>query len=218
MTRLLLVRHGESEFNHARRFAGFIDIGLTEEGCRQVEKLRERLSGEKIDAVYSSDLKRAVRTAEIATEGRNLTITTCPELREINYGDVDGLPFSEIQARFPDLAKQLSVSELELEFPGGETFTSFVDRVATFKERLAKHSQSDTLLVVAHGGPLRALLCSMLGISQSSWWQLSVDNASLSIVETHSRGAVLSLLNETYHLKDLRKEASTKTTEPGSSA
>ena len=156
MTKLLLVRHGESEFNHARRFAGFIDIGLTEQGCRQVEKLRERLSGEKIDAVYSSDLKRAVRTAEIATEGRNLAITTCPELREINYGDVDGLPFSEIKARFPDLAKQLSVSELELEFPGGETFTAFVDRVATFKERLVKHSQSDTLLVVAHGGPVES--------------------------------------------------------------
>ena len=64
---------------------------------------------------------------------------------------------------------------------------------------------------------MRALLCSMLGISQSSWWQLSVDNASLSIVETHSRGAVLSLLNETYHLKDLRKEASAEKTEPGGS-
>jgi broad specificity phosphatase PhoE len=203
MTRLLLVRHGESEFNRARRFAGFIDVDLTEFGRRQVEKLRERLAGEKIDVAYSSDLKRALKTAELATDGRNLPITTCPELREINYGEVDGLPFSEIQSRFPDLAKQLTTSELGLEFPGGETFTAFVDRVALFKERLAKHGQSESVLIVAHGGPLRALMCSMLGISQSCWWQLGVDNASLSIVETHSRGAVLSLLNETYHLRGL---------------
>ncbi len=207
MTRLLLVRHGESEFNHAGRFAGFADVDLTEVGRRQVEKLRERIAGEKIDAVYSSDLRRAVRTAEIATEGRGLAITTCPEVREINYGEVDGLPFAEIKSRFPDLAKQLSTSELELAFPGGETFSAFVERVSTFKDRLAKHGQSETVLLVAHGGPLRALLCSMLGISQTSWWQLSVDNASLSIVETHQRGAVLRLLNETYHLREQKQDA-----------
>src|SRR5512142_3325277 len=108
MTKLLLVRHGESEFNHAGRFAGFSDVDLTDTGRWQVERLRERIAEEKIDAVYSSDLKRAVRTAEIAMEGRGIPITTCAEVREINYGEVDGLPFSEIKARYPDLAKQLS--------------------------------------------------------------------------------------------------------------
>lgn len=207
MTRLLLVRHGESEFNHAGRFAGFSDVDLTDTGRWQVERLRERIADEKIDAVYSSDLKRAVKTAEIAMEGRGLSITTCPEVREINYGEVDGLPFSEIKARYPDLAKQFSISELDLAFPGGETFSEFVQRVARFKDRLAKHGQTETVLLVAHGGPLRALLCSMLGIGQSSWWQLSIDNASLSIVETHSRGTVLRLLNETYHLRDRKQRA-----------
>ncbi len=211
MTKLLLVRHGESEFNHAGRFAGFSDVDLTDTGRWQVERLRERIADEKIDAVYSSDLKRAVRTAEIAMEGRGMSITTCPEVREINYGEVDGLPFSEIKTRYPDLAKQLSTSELELAFPGGETFSDFVQRVSTFKERLAKHAQTETVLLVAHGGPLRALLCSMLGIGQSSWWQLSIDNASLSIVETHSRGTVLRLLNETYHLRERKPAAQTAT-------
>jgi alpha-ribazole phosphatase len=203
MTRILLVRHGESEYNSARRFAGHVDIDLTETGCRQVERLRDRLSQEKIDAVYHSDLLRARRTAEIALQGRGIPMTICPELREISYGEVEGLSFAEIKSRFPELAKQLSTSELELAFPGGETFTQFVDRVVTFKDRLARHGQSETVLVVAHGGPLRALLCSMLCISQSSWWQLSVDNASLSIIQTYVRGSVLTLLNETYHLRDL---------------
>jgi alpha-ribazole phosphatase len=210
MTKLLLVRHGESEYNVARRFAGFVDIDLTEAGCRQVERLRERLAPDKIDAVYASDLKRARRTAEIIIEGRSLEITTCPELREIHYGDVEGLLFSEIKSRYPDLAEQLSKSELGLAFPGGETFTAFVDRVVTFRDRLAKHNASDTVLIVAHGGPLRALLCAMLGISQNSWWQLNVDNASLSIMETYPRGVVLHQLNETHYLRqDLRPAAPT---------
>jgi broad specificity phosphatase PhoE len=203
MTRILLVRHGESEYNSSRRFAGHVDIDLTEMGCRQVERLHERLAEEKIDVIYCSDLLRARRTAEIATRGRDIPMTICPELREISYGEVEGLAFTEIKSRFPDLAKQLSTSELELAFPGGETFTQLVDRVVTFKERLAGHGQSETVLVVAHGGPLRALLCSMLSLSQSCWWQLSVDNASLSIIQTYTRGAVLTLLNETCHLRDL---------------
>jgi broad specificity phosphatase PhoE len=207
MTRLLLVRHGQSEYNVAGRFAGFVDIGLTEAGYLQAARLRARLASEPIDAVYSSDLQRARRTAEIALEGRSISITTCPELREIHYGDVEGLPFAEMKSRYPELAAQLSTSELGLAFPGGETFTAFVDRVVTFKERLAKHLTSDTVLIVAHGGPLRALMCAMLGISQTSWWQLSVDNASLSIVQTYPRGAVLSLLNETHYLRRDEKPA-----------
>jgi alpha-ribazole phosphatase len=207
MTKLLLVRHGQSEYNAAGRFAGFVDIALTEAGGLQVAKLRDRLAAEKIDAVYASDLQRARRTAEIVIEGRPLPITPCPELREISYGDVEGMPFAEIKSRFPELAKQLGTSELGLAFPGGETFTEFVTRVETFKDRLTKHGAADTVLIVAHGGPLRALLCSLLGISQNSWWQLSIDNASLSIVETHSRGAVLTLLNETHYLHDARPAA-----------
>ena len=222
MTRLLLVRHGESEYNSARRFAGHVDIGLTEGGLRQVERLRERLSGEKIDAVYCSDLRRAQLTAERLIEGRGLSITTCPELREISYGEIEGLAFSEIQQKYPELAKQIRNFDLEMAFPGGETFMEFVRRVETFKERLANHAESDSVLVVAHGGPLRALLCSLLGIGQTCWWQLRVDNASLSIVETfpsradsnsaqpavdgakdsRPRRAILGLLNETHYLKE----------------
>lgn len=206
MTRILLVRHGESEYNSARRFAGHVDVGLTETGLRQVERLRQRLADEKIDAVYSSDLKRAQRTAEVLIQGRGMIITTCPELREISYGEVEGLPFSDIQRSYPELAKQISNTDLGMKFPGGESFLEFVDRVDTFRERLKKHSSSETLLVVAHGGPLRALVCDLLGIGQTSWWQFSIDNASLTIIQTYPRGAVLSQLNETFYLKESKQE------------
>jgi alpha-ribazole phosphatase len=185
MTRLLLTRHGESEFNNTHRFAGIVDIGLTETGKHQAERLRDRLAGEKIDAVYTSNLKRARITAEIIISERDLSITECPELSEISYGEIEGLTFAEIRQRHPTLADQIRRSDLNMEFPGGEKFLDFIKRVESFKERLVKHSDSESVLIVAHGGPLRTLLCSLLGISQESWWQLRIDNASLSIVDTY---------------------------------
>lgn len=203
MTRLLLVRHGESEYNSAQRFAGHIDVGLTDKGHRQAERLRDRLNGEKIDAVYCSDLQRARLTAEVAIEGRNLIVSMCPELREINYGDVDGLPFAEIQRLHPELARKIHDSDLGMAFPGGESFLEFVDRVESFTEKLTRHGPSDNVLVVAHGGPLRTLLCSLLAVGQKSWWQFRIDNASLTIVDTYEKRAILSLLNETNYLRGL---------------
>ena len=96
MARLLLVRHGISEFNNTRRFAGYSDVEMTAAGYRQVERLRDRLKDEKIDLVYSSDLRRALVTAEIILAGRKVDIVACPELREVNYGACEGLTFDEI--------------------------------------------------------------------------------------------------------------------------
>jgi alpha-ribazole phosphatase len=185
LTRILLVRHGESEFNNTHRFAGHVDIGLTETGRRQVERLHDRLAGEKIDAVYCSDLRRARITAEIVTAGRDMKITECPELREISYGDIEGLTFTEIQQKYPVLADQIHRSDLTMAFPGGESFTDFVRRVESFKKRLVNHTDSESVLVAAHGGPLRTLLLSLLGLSQECWWQLRIDNASLSILDIY---------------------------------
>ncbi len=206
MARLLLVRHGTTEFNSTRRFAGYTDIALSDIGLRQVERLRERLTGEKITVAYSSDLKRAVTTAEAILTGHNgCDIVRCPELREVNYGEVEGLTFQEIRSRYPQLAE--SVVDFNpglLKFPGGETFLEFMDRTAKFLTRLNNHAPSDTVLVVSHSGPLRVLVLDLLRFERSAWWQLRIDNASLSIVETFARGAILNLLNDTSHLRETR--------------
>ena len=201
MARLLLVRHGISEFNTVRRFAGSSDVDLTEDGCRQVERLRDRLATEKIDAVYASDLKRAVRTAEIIAEKHGKDIVICPELREIDYGEVEGLTFEQIGQHYPDIAGQIRNFSLELRFPGGECFGDFCGRTCKFMERVEKHGETETILVAAHGGPLRTLVCHLLGIGQEHWRQIRIDNASLTIISTYPRGAIISLLNDTSHLK-----------------
>ena len=201
MARLLLVRHGLTEFNEDRRFMGYSDIELSAAGRQQAERLRDYLADEKIDAVYASDLKRAVEMAEIILNGRELDITTCPELRECDYGSCEGLTFGEINDLYPDVAEMCIDFTLELAFPEGECFTDFFVRTSLFIERLNDHGRSETVLISSHDGPLKILLCRLLGIADDHWWQLRISNASLSIVETSPRGAVLTRLNDVSFLR-----------------
>lgn len=203
MPRLLLVRHGTTEYNTDRRFMGHSDISLSETGQRQVEKLADYLKDERIDAAYASDLNRAMTSARIVTGKRNIEIIPSPELREVNYGSCEGMTFNEIDHAYPDVAQKCINFTLELEFPGGEKFREFIDRSSAFLERLKNHQPRETVLIVSHSGPLKVLVCRLLDIGLEHWWQIRVDVASLSIMETSRRGAVLSCLNDTSFLKGL---------------
>ena len=201
MSRLLLVRHGITEFNSTRRYAGHRDIGLSVVGYQQVERLRDRLVDDKIDAVYSSDLRRALVTAEVISSGHKVDIVTCPELREVNYGNVEGLTFEEMSRLYPEVAESFVNSSLGLEYPGGESLEELAKRVGKFPDKLKGFIPSQTILIVSHRGPLRVLICRLLGMDLKHWRQISLANASLSIVETYSQGAILSRLNDTAHLR-----------------
>jgi len=186
---------------------GYSDIELSVAGRQQAERLRDYLAGEKIDAVYSSDLKRALETAEVICSGRGLDIVACPELRECNYGSCEGLTFREIGSRYPEVAERCVNFTLELEFPDGECFEEFFERTGEFLHRLEKHGPSDTILISSHDGPLKVLLCRLLGIDGSHWWQLRLNNGSLSIVETYPRGAVVTRLNDVSFLSGLESQS-----------
>jgi len=203
LARLLLVRHGTTEYNTSHRFLGQSDVGLSPSGWRQVERLRQRLASERIDAAYSSDLQRAWQTAEVIAAGHRLDIIPCPELREVNYGSCEGLTFEEIGRRHPDVAEKCINFTLELAFPGGESFREFIERTLTFLGRLARHGPAETVLIASHNGPLKVLVCRLLGIDMGHWWQIRIDPASLSIVDISPRGAVLTRLNDTSHLAEL---------------
>jgi len=200
LSKLLLVRHGVTEFNSARRFAGYSDVELSAAGYSQVERLHDHLVNEKIDVIYSSDLRRALVTAEIISSGHNVDIATCSELREINYGELEGLTFEEISRLYPEVAELITNFSHGLKFPGGESFEELVERASKFLDKLKRHTPSQTILVVSHSGPLRVLVCHLLGIDQSHWRQIRLDNASLSIVETYPQRVILSLLNGVSHV------------------
>jgi len=202
LSRLLLVRHGETEQNSGFRYWGRSDVALSDIGLRQAERLRERLNIEKIDFIYSSDLKRALITAQIIACKHNLKVIVCPELREIDFGRLEGLTFDEVNHLYPDVARMWMERAPGLIYPGGESLAELDKRVCQFRSRLEGHNEQGTLLVVAHSGVLRTLLCQLLCVEPQQRWQIRLDLASLTIVETYRHGAVLSLLNDVSHLRE----------------
>ena len=203
MTKLLMVRHGITETNATRQFTGQTDIDLNEEGYRQVEKLRDRLADEKIDIVYSSDLKRALITAEPISISHGIEIIRCPELRELDYGECEGLTYREINDRYPELGRLIAEVNPEMRFPGGECFQDLTDRAEKFIEIIKNQGEDEAILAVTHGGMLRILTCLLLGLEQSHWASFRFDNASLSIIDIYPRRAIINLLNETSHLREI---------------
>lgn len=199
MSKLLLVRHGITESNRARKLTGHSDVELSADGYRQVEKLRDRLVNEKIDAVYSSDLRRALVTAEVVSSGHNLDIVTCPELREIDYGKAEGLTFEEVGRLYPEVAEAVASFSLQLKFPDGESFEGFAARTSAFLDKLKGYTPMQTVLIASHSGPLRVLVCRLLGIDLEHWRQFRIDFASLSILETYPQGTIVNQLNDISH-------------------
>ena len=201
MSRLLLVRHGNTKLNNAKRFWGQTDVELSTDGIRQAEKLRERLSAEKIDAAYSSTLSRTQLTAEIIASIHKLGVTALTELMEINFGFIEGLTFEEVSHLHPEIADVMSKWAIKPKFPGGESLENLDKRVQKFLKVLQKHKPEETILIVAHAGTLRLMICNLMGIGPEHWRHIQLDLASLSILETYPQGAVLSLLNDVSHLK-----------------
>jgi alpha-ribazole phosphatase len=200
LTRLLLVRHGETELQSSLRYWGKTDVDLGPIGLHQAEQLRDRLAMEKIDAIYTSELKRAAETAAVIAARHNLKVVPCPELREVDFGRLEGLEFNEIQQQFPEIEKMWVTRDPALVYPEGESLAGFEERVAGFISRLQNHRQDETVLVVAHAGVVRTLICQLLTLGMQNRWSLRIDLGSLSIVETYPEINILCLLNDVSHL------------------
>ena len=150
MTTILLARHGETDWNRERRIQGHTDRPLTDEGRRQAADLAEELSGDPPDAVYSSDLARAHETARIVADRLGLDVVVLPELRERDFGTWEGLTDDEIMTRFPQARNG----------PWGdaESREEMLERVREAVERISAGHPEGSVLVITHGGPVRALL------------------------------------------------------------
>ena len=203
MSRLLLVRHGETKLKSSERLWGRTDVKLDALGLKQAEQLRDRLAVEKIDTIYSSDLQRASVTAEIIATKHQLEVIACAELREFNYGKIEGLTLQEANQLYPEFHKSVMQRSPNVRFPGGESVYQLNNRVSQFLGRLKKHTPEQTILIVAHFGLLRILLCRLLSIGIKRRWQIHLNLASLSILETDQQGAILRLLNDVSHLASL---------------
>jgi broad specificity phosphatase PhoE len=181
-TTILLARHGETDWNAVGRWQGHTDRPLTEQGRRQAAALADRLAKVDIDAVYSSDLLRAVETAEPVAKRLGLPLQTLPELREVDVGTWAGLTRDEVAERFPDGFRRWS--EWQTGWEDGETYDEMGERVVGAILRLAGEHPGERILVVSHGGAIRALHAAAAGIDIATFRQLRqvVENARVTSI------------------------------------
>lgn len=202
-TRVYLVRHGETEWNHTGRYQGHSDIALSPDGRRQAELLRERFRGINLDAIYSSDLNRAKETAAIIATPHGLQVKAVPALREINFGAWEGLTYQEIVTSHPQEWETWRRNPGTTIVPGGESFQQVKERALAAFEDIVTAEAGRTLLIVAHGGSLRSLICALLGLDLTAVWRFRLDNTGVSVVDCYEENRILVLLNDTHHLETL---------------
>jgi probable phosphoglycerate mutase len=163
VTQLLLARHGETDWNRDRRFQGHADPPLNDAGREQARALAEELAGERIDFVYTSDLVRARETAEIVAARFDADVLLLRELREIDVGEWEGLTWPEIEERYPEGAR--SWRERGYGWESGESYEQLGERVVAALTRIAADHPEERVLVVGHGGTIRATRAFIEGLS-----------------------------------------------------
>lgn len=200
MTRVILVRHGQTEWNVQLKYQGHSEVALTPDGVRQAEQVAARLAREPVCAVYSSDLGRAMKTAEYIAAAHQLPVTAVKGLREYHFGEWEGLSFQQVSERWPQDGSKFLKTPDTVRAPGGETFAEVKARAqAAVKELVARH-ENQTIILVSHGGTIRTLLCAALGLPLNRVWAIRQDNTAVNIIEYYPEDAIVALVNDTHHL------------------
>ena len=203
MTRFVLIRHGQTEWNRVERFRGRVDLALDDTGIRQAEAAAERLSHWEIAAIYSSPLRRALMTAQSLASQLRLAVQPLEGLIDIDFGHWQGLSPQEAAAQDSDLYKKWLEHPQEVRFPHGESLQDVQHRITAAIESLVQNHSEQTVVLVSHNVVCRVLLCVVLGLDNSHFWQLGQDVAAINVFEVGDGKPVLSLLNDTCHLKHL---------------
>ena len=196
MTKIILVRHAESEFNKLGKFSGSNDPDLTVDGMKQAKLVAHRLKDENLKAVYSSPSIRAVKTAKSIAELNNLEVMQINGLREINWGDFEGMHIQDIKKQEPNL-KEKVLNNPNYRIPGGENIIDFRSRVLdAFKNILSNHND-ESIVVVGHSWTNKAILSSL---KQGDWIKLHQENSAVNILELEDGLVKSAVINCRKHL------------------
>ncbi len=202
MTRLILIRHGQTVWNKIGRYQGQADIELSELGLEQAAQLGKNFPYTDVKAVYASSLKRAMDTGRAVADRFGLEVVGCDELREIYFGDWEGLTYDEIHAGWPEAHEGLFNRPDITVCPNGESFAQVQERaVAKLQELLKKH-EGETFVIAAHGGVNRTILCYALGLPVQYMWNIRQDNTAVNVISFYEGGKrTVDLMNSTSHLE-----------------
>lgn len=199
-SRLVLVRHGESTWNHERRIQGQLDPPLSDRGHDQAHELAERLAGTGISAVYSSDLSRTRQTAEPLTELIGLEPQMLPSLREVALGAWEGKTREQLVAEYPAEWERWSASPSWDVVPGGEGTGPFRARVEEVIGSLLERPAAGDVVVITHGGVIQVALAMVVGQSLHGLFPYLIDNGSISVLQRSGERTVITAVNDTCHL------------------
>jgi phosphoserine phosphatase len=191
--RLIMVRHGRTEWNREERFRGRADLSLDDTGIRQAKAV----------AIYSSPLKRALMTAQPIALRLGLAVQPLDGLIDIDYGTWQGLSTAEACAQDRDLHCQWLEFPHEVRFPGGEGLQDVHERIESVIEKMLAEHPEQTVVLISHVVVCRVFICTVLGLDNSHFWQIGQDGCAINTVNTRDGRLVLNSLNDTCHLKGL---------------
>ena len=204
MTDIILARHGETEWNVEEVFRGRIDIELNQTGVKQAELLAEYLGGLKIDAVYSSPLKRALMTAEVIAGYHQLDVEIAPGLTDFDYGKWQGLPHQEVKEKYKELYAQWINNPNQVRIPAGESLGDVRERaIGVVNNVIAQYA--GTVVLVSHRVVNKVLICALLGLDNSYFWNIRLDIGGITIFTYENKRFILTGHNDTSFLNPLPK-------------
>jgi alpha-ribazole phosphatase len=207
MLRLLLVRHGETDWNATGRYQGQTDIPLNAAGRWQAKAVADRLAAERLDAVYASDLLRAWETAVAIAAPHGLEVRADMRLREMSYGDWQGLTYRQIEEQAPAALAAWNADRVHTTPPGGESLAALAGRAKDVVDEIRATHPEGTVALVSHGGTVRMILCVLVGHPPGLYWQFEMDNTGISEIELQDRGPVVIRWNEAQHLRDGHRQS-----------
>ncbi|MBA7483429.1 Phosphoserine phosphatase 1 [subsurface metagenome] len=204
MTEIILARHGETEWNIAEVFRGRIDVELNQTGVEQAELLAEYLGGLKIDAVYSSPLKRALTAAEVIAGYHQLDVEIAPGLTDFDYGKWQGLAHQEVKDEYKELYAQWINNPHQVRMPAGESLGDVRERaIGVVNNVIAQYA--GTVVLVSHRVVNKVLICALLGLDNSHFWNIRLDIGGITTFIYENKRFILTKHNDTSYLKPLPK-------------
>ena len=201
--RVVLVRHGQTDWNESGVFRGRIDVGLNKNGFKQAELVGEALKQVVVDAVYSSPLTRAMDTAAAIAVQHGLEVRINKAFDDMNFGDWQGLSRSEVEQQYPDLFQVWLTAPQKARIPKGETLEQVRRRLLSGLESLYELYPEGAVVIVSHGLTNKVLLCAMLGLYNEHFWKVKQDNAAINVFKYTGQGSKVFLMNDTTHLRSI---------------
>lgn len=201
MVRIILIRHGETQWNIEGRYQGQEDTHLSERGLKQGRLVAEGLRNTHLDAAISSPLERSYMTCKFCADLHDLPVRKDDRLLEINHGDWEGCLAGEIKAEYPTEFRQWHAQPQYVTMPGGgESLEDVRRRVRDAFNEYAVTYAGQTILVAAHDAVNKAIICDLMGLDMSHFWQIKQDNTCINVVEYENGQWRVVLLNSTAHM------------------